>query len=95
MGRISKDIGPYPWNLDSFRDSVDMYKIVEAMRKLIDPSTKSATAFYCLLGIAGWDVITRGFNKFNAALLAGMALPGIVGVIAQVFGSKPGDTKES
>jgi len=62
--------------------------MLNAMKKLVDPRTKQSTAFYALLGIAGWDAITRGFNRFNAALLAALAVPGLLGFLASVWGGK-------
>lgn len=65
-----------------------MSPMIQAMKRLVDPKTRSATAFYCLLGIAGWDVLTRGFNRYNAALFAAMAVPGLIGALAHAFGSE-------
>ena len=61
--------------------------MIQTMKQLVDPKTRSATAFYCLLGIAGWDVLTRGFNRYNAALFAAMAVPGLIGALAHAIGA--------
>jgi hypothetical protein len=63
-----------------------------AMQSLIDPRTKQSTAFYALLGIAGWDVISRGFNRWNAVILAALAIPGVLGVIGAFLGSAENKT---
>jgi hypothetical protein len=60
--------------------------LIEAMKNLVDPRTKTATAFYMVLGIACWDVLGKGFNRFNSIILAAMAIPGLIGVVAQAIG---------
>lgn len=55
------------------------------MKKLIDPRTKHATAFYALVGVAGWDVISRGLNKWNAGALLALAIPGFIGAAAKLW----------
>lgn len=35
----------------------------------MDPKTRRAVAFYLVLGVASWDAVTRGFSKWNVALL--------------------------
>jgi len=58
------------------------------MKKLIDPKTKQSTAFYALLGVAGWDVIQRGLNRWNLIALLALAVPGVIGAVAVAFSGK-------
>jgi hypothetical protein len=64
-----------------------MVPVLIFMKNLVNPRTKAATAFYFALGISGWDVVSRGFNRYNAAVLAALAIPGLVGAAAHLLGA--------
>lgn len=52
------------------------------MRRIIDPKTRQATAFYAALAVAVWDVIQRGLHVWNTVLIAALAGMGTLGGIA-------------
>lgn len=52
------------------------------MRKLTDPKTRESTAFYAALGVAVWDVITRGFHLWNALFMASLCGVGVAGALS-------------
>lgn len=64
---------------------------------IVDPRTKQATAWYALIGVAAWDAIQRGVNRWNLAALLLLALPGLVAAVAKMIGrgSPPGDPPNS
>jgi len=64
------------------------------MKNLVDIKTKQATAFYAALGIVVWDTYQRGFNIYNAVILASLAGLGTLGALAAVFGVGSPPTKE-
>jgi hypothetical protein len=86
MENTSKSDWIYPRNNAAYSFLFYTSMIIQTMKNLVDPRTKTATAFYMVLGIACWDVITRGFDRFNSIILAAMAIPGVIGVIAQAIG---------
>ena len=56
----------------------------------MDPKTRRAVAFYLVLGVASWDAVTRGFSKWNVALLILATGWGTLeGIAKLVWGWKP------
>lgn len=59
------------------------------MKKLTDPKTKAATAFYAALAACLADVFHRGFNWYSAALLGLMSGVLTLGTLALLLGKDP------
>lgn len=55
-------------------------------RRLIDPKTKEACAFYAGLAAALWDVVTRGFHMWNVVFLASLCGITVAGLISIMTG---------
>ena len=59
--------------------------ILGMSRRLIDPRTREATAFYAALGVTLWDILQKGFNPYSVAILAAMAGIGVLGALGMVL----------
>jgi 4-hydroxybenzoate polyprenyltransferase len=59
-----------------------MREVREFMRKLVDPRTRHATAFYAATAVTAYDLLTRGFHPLNTALMALLAGVGTLGGFA-------------
>lgn len=67
---------------------------------MLDPATRKATGYYCVLGVTLWDVHVNGFTQYN--LIAGLLLAGVAGItgIAELIhgkgrpGTGPGPAEE-
>lgn len=70
---------------DSFATDSQMF--LDQMKKLIDPKTKQATAFYAALGVVLWDILNRGFNIYSAVILGALAGLGTLGALAAAYGA--------
>jgi hypothetical protein len=60
------------------------------MRKLVDPATKHATAFYAAVGVTVYDMIVRGFHPWNTVLMALLAGVGTLGTWAALAAAMKG-----
>lgn len=61
-------------------------KGAEVARRLVDPKTKEACAFYAALAAAIWDAITRGFHVWNVVFLASLCGISVAGVLSLLLG---------
>lgn len=64
--------------------------MIEVMRRVTDPRTKEACAFYAVLGVSAWDVITRGFHMWNVIVLASLCGVGVVGGVVNIIRAMKG-----
>ena len=62
-----------------------MRKIVEYMKKLTDPATKQATAFYASLVAVCLDSYHRGFHLWNTVLIGALCGVGVTGLLTALF----------
>lgn len=65
--------------------------MIETMKRLTDPATKQATAFYAALAAAVLDAYHRGFQLWNVVLigaLCGVTVTGLMATLIQAAQSK-------
>lgn len=62
-------------------------EVLEMARKLINPDTRQATAFYAALAVAIYDVVKPhgGFNVWNTIVLASAAGITVAGALAAIL----------
>jgi hypothetical protein len=65
-----------------------------AAARLMDPKTRSATAFYAALGIVLWDIKTRGFHGWNTLFLAALCGLSVAGTLGWLLGRETPEPKE-
>ena len=59
-------------------------KILDMARRLTNPATKEATAFYAAVTAGVLDVFHRGANLWNVVLLASLAGVGVASLVGLV-----------
>lgn len=64
-----------------------------AAARLLDPKTRSATAFYAALGIVLWDIKTRGFHGWNTVFLAALCGLSVAGTLGWLIGRESHEPK--
>ena len=57
--------------------------------RLLDPRTRSATAFYAALGVTLWDIKSRGFHGWNTLFLAALCGLSVAGTLGWLLGREP------
>lgn len=69
--------------------------IWELVKKLTDPKTKEATAFYAALAAVVLDAYHRGFHLWNVVLIGSLCGITVSGLLAAILGRvKPEDKNE-
>lgn len=61
--------------------------MLQMARKLTDPSTRQATAFYAALAVTIYDILKQGFHPLNTIVLAAAAGLTVAGTIAAIMPS--------
>lgn len=61
-------------------------KVLLMARRMIDPKTREACAFYAATAAACWDVVTRGFHLWNVVFLAALCGVSVAGLVSLLLG---------